>query len=155
MVGSTGGFEQQSRPNGHARLLYEPRKDPLIQRHALELGSHCARVVLQGVDAVSPHQKDPDGHRLLVAAELTQAMLKEIYRMVGAVTGWALEQQLTRSGAPAFGHLGRAAVATAPPPRRVVQAQPRGVRRAAARTTPIPGRPQRIPRQAVVNRRGF
>src|SRR5262245_16788103 len=126
------GFEQQARPNGHARLLYEPRKDPLVQRHALELGAHVARVVLAGVDAVSPKQRDPDGHRVLVAGELTQAMLKEVYRMVGAVAGWALEQQL-----PAYGHLGRAAGATAPPPQRIVyaasragQAQPRSAQRA-------------------------
>jgi hypothetical protein len=144
------GFEQQSRPNGHARVLYQPRRDPVIQQHALELGSHCARVVLQGVDAVSPHQKDPDGHRLLVATELTQAMLAEVYRMVGAVTGWALEQRLSAAGGPAYGQVAAAAGRTAPPPRRGVQAAPRGQRR-----TPVTRSQQRVPRQAVVNRRGF
>lgn len=142
------GFEQQVRPNGHARVLYEPRRDPVIQQHALELGKHVCRVVLQGVDAVSPHQRDPDGHRLLVASELTKQMLAEVYRMVGAVAGWALEQELA-----AYGHAAAAAQSTAPPPPRIVYAQPRsgssgkGQQRAAARA-------QRVPRQAVANRRG-
>jgi hypothetical protein len=142
------GFEQQARPHGHHRVLYQPRRDPVVQQHALELGRHCAEVVLQGVAAVSPHQKDPDGHRLLVATELTREMLAEVYRMVGAVTGWALEQRLSASGGPAYGQVAAAAGRTAPPPQRAVQAQPRGVRRAAARTP-------RVPRQVVVNRRGF
>jgi len=144
------GFEQQVRPNGHARVLYEPRRDPVIQQHALELGKHVCRVVLQGVDAVSPHQRDPDGHRLLVASELTKQMLAEVYRMVGAVAGWALEQQLAATfgkGAPGYGHAAAAAQSTAPPPPRIVYAQPKGQQRAAARA-------QRVPRNAVANRRG-
>ena len=139
------GFEQEVRPNGHARVLYQPRRDPVIQQHALELGTHVCRVVLQGVDAVSPHQRDPDGHRLLVANELTKQMLAEVYRMVGAVAGWALEQQLV-----AYGRAAAAAQSTAPPPRRIVYAQPRGQQRAAARAQ----RAGTIPRAAVANRRG-
>lgn len=136
------GMYQEVRPNGHARVLYEPRRDPVVQRHALELGQYCARIVLQGVEAVSPHQRDPDGHRVLVASELTKALLTEVYRMIGAVAGWSVEQRL-----PAYGEALKAASQTAPPAPRTVQAQPRAQRRAAARA-------QRIPRQAVANRRG-
>jgi hypothetical protein len=141
-------MEQQHRANGRHRVLYEPRKDPVVQQHALELGRHCAGVVLQGVAAVSPNQQDPDGHRVLVASELTKAMLAEVYRMVGAVTGWAVEQQLQ-----AFGQVVGAAAGTVAPAQRVVQAQPRSVRRAsqAVRTAAR----QQVPRRIIVNRRGF
>lgn len=140
-------MEQEHRANGRHRVLYEPRKDPVVQQHALELGRHCAGVVLQGVAAVSPNQRDPDGHRVLVASELTKAMLAEVYRMVGAVTGWAVEQQLARAGGSAFGQVVGAAAGTVVRPPRAVQAQPRAVRRAATR--------QQVPRRVVVNRRGF
>ena len=146
MVGYQGMY-QEVRPNGHARVLYEPRRNPVVQQHALELGQYCARIVLQGVEAVSPHQRDPDGHRVLVATELTKALLTEVYRMIGAVAGWSVEQRL-----PAYGEAIKAASQTAPPAPRTVQAAPRGPqpraqKRAAARA-------QRIPRQAVANRRG-
>ena len=131
-------MEQQARANGRHRVLYEPRRDPVVQQHALELGRHCADVILQGVAAVSPHQQDPDGHRALVASELTKALLTEVYRMVGAVTGLVVEQRL-----PAFGSVVDAAqrpVVRAP---RVVVARPRGQK------------PQRVPARAVFNRRGL
>lgn len=137
-------METQYQANGRHRVLYEPRRDPVVQQHALELGAHCARVVLEGVAAVSPNQRDPDGHRLLVASELTKAMLAEVYRMVGAVAGWAIERQFA-----AGGHVAGAAQTVAPPPRRAVQAQPRAQRRAQ------PAQPRRVPTRAVVNRRGF
>ena len=141
-------MEQQARANGRHRVLYEPRKDPVVQQHALELGQHLAHVVLQGVDAVSPNQHDPDGHRVLVASELTRAVLTEACRMVGAVTGWSIEQRL-----PAYGDVLGAASRATPPTPRAVQAQPRSVRRAASRTRIPPG--GRVPTRVVVNRRGF
>lgn len=145
-------MEQQHRANGRHRAVYAPRQDPVVQQHALELGQHLARVVLQGVGAVSPNQKDPDGHRLLVATELTRAVLTEAYRMVGAVTGWAVEQRL-----PSRGQVVGAATGTVAPSPRVVQAgapgSPRGVRRASRRSTPVPPG-GRVPSRVVVNRRG-
>ena len=138
-------MEQQARANGRHRVLYEPRKDPVVQQHALELGQHLAQVVLQGVAAVSPNQKDPDGHRVLVATELTRVILVEACRMVGAVTGWSLEQRL-----PAYGQVVGAASRATPPTPRAVQAQPRGARRAVR--VPPGGR---VPARVVVNRRGF
>ena len=141
-------MEQQARANGRHRVTYAPRKDPVVQQHALELGQHLAHVVLQGVGAVSPNQKDPDGHRLLVATELTRAVLTEAYRMVGAVTGWAVEQRL-----PSYGQVVGAATGTVAPSPRVVQAAPRTVRRASRRGTPVPPG-GRVPSRVVVNRRG-
>jgi hypothetical protein len=131
-------MEQQARANGRHRVLYEPRRDPVVQQHALELGQHCAQIVLQGVEAVSPNQKDPDGHRALVASEFTRSLLTEVYRMVGAVTGLVVEQRLPSMGR-VVGAAAQQPIVRRP---RTVQARPR--------TQKV----QRVPARAVVNRRG-
>ncbi len=159
------GWEQQYQANGHHRVLYQPRRDPVVQMHALELGRHSARLILHGLEAVSPNQRDPDGHRLLVAAQLTQAMLSEIYRMIGGVTGTLLDQQVPGFGAAVF----RAAEQVVRGPEPMQDATtPAAQARRQARKTPTaaqprpvrtPARPasaarQQVPRRAVVNRRG-
>jgi hypothetical protein len=166
------GWVQEPRANGRHRVLYQPRHDPVVQMHALELGRHSARLILHGIDAVSPHQRDPDGHRLLVAAQLTQAMLSEIYRMIGGVTGTLLDQQVPGFGAAILDAADR--VVRAPAPMQDLTTPPAQARRQARRTptsaqprnVTVPGRPsggppggvhpvrQQVPRRAVVNRRG-
>lgn len=154
-------MQTQYRANGRHRVLYQPRRDPRLQELALAMGTHCGKVVLAGIDAVSPNQKDPDGHRRLVAMELTRAVLPECFHMIAAVCGFYVEQKVPTL----FFDLVAAARSTVNTPVRAVEAVPRSARRAsqpAAAPSTAPGsvrpagRPvrQRIPRQAVVNRRG-
>ena len=142
-------MEQQYRANGRHRVLYEPRRDPRLQQLALAMGTHCGQLVLAGIDAVSPNQKDPDGHRRLVGMELTRTLLPEAFRMVAAVCGYTVEQRLPSL----FPDLVVAASRTVAPPARTVEAAPRSTRRAPRQNGPVaPG--SRVPRRAVVNRRG-
>jgi len=147
-------MEQQARANGRHRVLYQPRKDPVLQQLALAMGTHCGKVILAGVDAVSPHQRDPDGHRRLVALDLTRALLPEVYRMVGAVCGYTVEQAVPSLLLDLVGAAQRTVVyAPRPVDATGATAAARTMRRSARATPPVaPG--SRIPRRVVVNRRG-
>jgi hypothetical protein len=134
------------------QVVYAPWRDPRVQQLTVDLGMHLAEVICAGADAVSPHQRDPDGHRRVVTTQIARHLLAQVYTMVGEVTAAAVTG---RRGT--LGSLGAAvqrasqASIRQPTPQVVVRRTPPV---SPPHTVPV-SRTTRAPRSVVVNSRAY
>lgn len=85
-------METQQRRTGRHRLVYTPREDPLLGTQLQLAAERIARVVREGVEAVSPYQPDPDAQRRAVAIDVTGAILREAFRMLAVATAQRVQE---------------------------------------------------------------
>jgi len=86
--------ETQERSTGRHRIVYRAREDRRLQQLVGVLAEQLTRVVEQGVEAVSPNQRDPDGQRRRVAAELSGALLSEVFRLLAIALAARVQQRV-------------------------------------------------------------
>lgn len=91
-------METQYRSSGRHRLAYRPREDPIVEGAVRALCRRLAEVVAQGVDAVSPLQSDPDGHRRRVTIDLTGALLTQVFRLVAGTLAQEVQRRVPSLG---------------------------------------------------------